>query len=350
MSETKTSKVHSCPHCDYTSKYNSNTTNHIRKKHGSGATLKVKVKSKPKSNAEGTPNQNENHVNSSESYKACHLCDYKVRSSFMSIHLKAKHGVDQIESEKPKTDFEGLKKGPMKISRKAEQRNWKLAEDDETLSYLEIDLKERAKTIAKKLVEGVNIPSTQNPMPVDSENLPESWKRYVIQRKIPNAKSKWKVLFSHNKTGKWITCKNLLVRYLAKQEPELSQDEIAQKVKLFDFSIPKKLRKLINIWKRYQNESNPEGFEEEKTMKLGKRLALKALQKDWELARENEPLPYTEIDLKEKAKTIVKKLVEGVNIPGTQKPMPVDSSSLPEGWKKYVIQKKMPNEKSKWIA
>ena len=131
---------------------------------------------------------------------------------------------------------------------------------------------------------GASLSSNYNTKPLIAEII-VNW-----SLKIPNEKSKWKVLFSHNKTGKWITCKTLLVRYLSKQEQELSQDEIAQKVKMFDFSIPKKLRKLINIWKRYQNESNPEGFEEEKTMKLGKRLALKALQKDWELARENEPL------------------------------------------------------------
>ena len=368
----KSSKIYSCPHCDFTSKYNSNVGHHIRKRHGSGETLKVKIKSGPKSKAEGTLNQNENQVNSNVKSRpivlksklpihACHLCDYKAKPGSMSIHLKSKHGVDYvdqiIQSWKPKTDFEDLKKGPMKISRKAEQKSWKLAEGNESLPYLEIDLNQKAKLIAKQLCEGVNIPSTQNPMPVNSENLPESWKKYVIQMKKPNAKSKWNVLFSHNKTGKWITAKTLLVRYLAKQdreqfEVEVNEDEVAHKVKLFDFSMPNKLRKLINIWKRYQKpESNPEGFEEEKPLKLGKKpmkLGRKALQKDWELARENEPLPYIEIDLKEKAKTIVKKLVEGVNIPGTQKPMPVDSSSLPEGWKKYVIQKKLPNEKSKW--
>jgi hypothetical protein len=58
--ETKTSKVHSCPHCDYTSKFINNLGRHIRKRHGSSATLKVKIKSEPKSNTEGTLNQNKN--------------------------------------------------------------------------------------------------------------------------------------------------------------------------------------------------------------------------------------------------------------------------------------------------
>ena len=135
----------------------------------------------------------------------------------------------------------------MKISRKAEQRNWKLAEDDETLSYLEIDLKERAKTIAKKLVEGVNIPGTQKPMPVDSSSLPEGWKKYVIQKKMPNEKSKWSVFFSHESTRKWFSCKDTLVRYLEK-ENLISNI----KVESFDFTVPKDLRKIINIWKRCQ--------------------------------------------------------------------------------------------------
>jgi len=41
-------------------------------------------------------------------------------------------------------------------------------------------------------------------------------------------------------------------------------------------------------------------------------------------------------------------MIEGVNIPGMGQPIPVDSSSLPEGWEKRVIQRRIGITKGKW--
>ena len=49
--------------------------------------------------------------------------------------------------------------------------------------------------------------------------------------------------------------------------------------------------------------------------------------------------PYLQIDLSRDAEKIAQEMVEGYNYPGTTKPMPFDSSSLPEGWQKSVIRR-----------
>ena len=41
-------------------------------------------------------------------------------------------------------------------------------------------------------------------------------------------------------------------------------------------------------------------------------------------------------------------MIEGVNIPGMGQPIPVDSSSLPEGWEKRVYQWCIGITKGKW--
>ena len=59
-------------------------------------------------------------------------------------------------------------------------------------------------------------------------------------------------------------------------------------------------------------------------------------------------LPYLQFDLNDDAELIAEKMVEGVNIPGMGQPIPVDSSSLPEGWEKRVIQRRIGITKGKW--
>ena len=49
--------------------------------------------------------------------------------------------------------------------------------------------------------------------------------------------------------------------------------------------------------------------------------------------------PYLQIDLSRDPEKIAQEMVEGYNYPGTTKPMPFDSSSLPEGWQKSVIRR-----------
>ena len=59
-------------------------------------------------------------------------------------------------------------------------------------------------------------------------------------------------------------------------------------------------------------------------------------------------LPYLQFDLNDDPELIAEKMIEGTNIPGMGQPIPVDSSSLPEGWEKRVIQRRIGITKGKW--
>lgn len=59
-------------------------------------------------------------------------------------------------------------------------------------------------------------------------------------------------------------------------------------------------------------------------------------------------LPYLQFDLSADPELIAEKMIEGVNIPGMGQPIPVDSSSLPDGWEKRVIQRRIGITKGKW--
>lgn len=50
------------------------------------------------------------------------------------------------------------------------------------------------------------------------------------------------------------------------------------------------------------------------------------------------PLHYLAFDLSSDPRTIADKMVEGYNIPGPGEPIPIDSSRLPKGWTKLVVQ------------
>ena len=56
---------------------------------------------------------------------------------------------------------------------------------------------------------------------------------------------------------------------------------------------------------------------------------------------DQEVLSYLQFNFDEDPKLIAQKMVEGVNIPGMGKPIYVDSSGLPEGWEKRVIQRSL---------
>ena len=59
-------------------------------------------------------------------------------------------------------------------------------------------------------------------------------------------------------------------------------------------------------------------------------------------------LGYLQFDLSLEPAMIAKQMVEGVNIPGPGVPIPVDSTNLPEGWEKRVIQRGIGITKGKW--
>lgn len=59
-------------------------------------------------------------------------------------------------------------------------------------------------------------------------------------------------------------------------------------------------------------------------------------------------LAYLTFDLNDDPEVIAKQMIEGVNIPGPGVPIPVDSSSLPSGWEKRVIQREIGVTKGKW--
>ena len=65
--------------------------------------------------------------------------------------------------------------------------------------------------------------------------------------------------------------------------------------------------------------------------------------------RENgKTLKYLMFDLSLDPKLIAEKMVEGENIPGPGLPIPIDSSRLPNGWEKRVIQRGIGITKGKW--
>ncbi len=59
-------------------------------------------------------------------------------------------------------------------------------------------------------------------------------------------------------------------------------------------------------------------------------------------------LKYLMFDLSLDPKLIAEKMVEGENIPGPGLPIPIDSSRLPNGWEKRVIQRGIGITKGKW--
>jgi hypothetical protein len=65
-------------------------------------------------------------------------------------------------------------------------------------------------------------------------------------------------------------------------------------------------------------------------------------------AKENGRLKYLLFDLTLDPRLIAEKMIEGVNIPGPGVPIPIDSSRLPNGWEKRVIQRGIGITKGKW--
>ena len=183
-------------------------------------------------------------------------------------------------------------------------------------------------------------------MPVDSSSLPEGWKKYVIQKKMPNEKSKWIVFFSHETTRKWFSCKSTLVKYLEKEN--LSNI----KAESFEFSIPKDLRKIISIWKHYQIKNSKRKLKTVQKLKenvpfnandiQNKPIGHKSIKNKITEAKEfpekfgmnGEKLPYQQLDLSIEPQKIANSLIEGVHIPAPV--LLIDSSNLPTGWKKFV--------------
>ena len=67
-----------------------------------------------------------------------------------------------------------------------------------------------------------------------------------------------------------------------------------------------------------------------------------------EQSKENGKLKYLLFDMTSEPRLIAEKMVEGVNIPGPGVPIPIDSSRLPNGWEKRVIQRGIGITKGKW--
>ena len=65
-------------------------------------------------------------------------------------------------------------------------------------------------------------------------------------------------------------------------------------------------------------------------------------------AKENGRLKYLMFDLTLDPKLIAEKMVEGLNIPGPGCSIPIDSSRLPNGWEKRVVQRGIGITKGKW--
>jgi hypothetical protein len=65
-------------------------------------------------------------------------------------------------------------------------------------------------------------------------------------------------------------------------------------------------------------------------------------------AKENGRLKYLMFDLSLDPKLIAEKMVEGLNIPGPGCSIPIESSRLPNGWEKRVVQRGIGITKGKW--
>ena len=68
---------------------------------------------------------------------------------------------------------------------------------------------------------------------------------------------------------------------------------------------------------------------------------------NFENQKTRQAFPYLQFDFGADPELIAEKMIEGVNIPGMGRPIPVDSSSLPEGWEKRVYQRSLGITKGK---
>ncbi len=112
-----------------------------------------------------------------------------------------------------------------------------------TLEYLQFDLNADPASIAKQMVEGVNIPGPGVPIPIDSSSLPAGWEKRVIQRGIGVTKGKWDVSIL-SPSGKSFRSKIDLQKYCEENELPFSSDS-------FDFSLDENLKRLRQIWKQH---------------------------------------------------------------------------------------------------
>ena len=94
-------KIYSCPHCDYTSKYNSSDVGkHIRKRHGSSATLKVEIKSVETDKQLKLVDNNALKTEKTREH-TCEVCRKPFSSKqAMQTHLINIHKYDSIQARK----------------------------------------------------------------------------------------------------------------------------------------------------------------------------------------------------------------------------------------------------------
>ena len=212
----------------------------------------------------------------------------------------------------------------------------------EVFPYQQINLNEilnAPQKIAEKLIEGFNYPGLTEPMPVDSSSLPKGWHKSVIRQK---GIVKWEVRISPSGPGKsfsgiYFINKNELEDYLKKHKSPFNVD-------MFEFDLDGQLRNLYRIWKKYL--FNP-SVESEAFVK-GEIITENHEEEETQENDISDIYPYLRLDLTQAPDKIARELMEGYNYPGTVKPMPIDSSSLPEGWQKSVIQRIGGATEGKW--
>ena len=199
--------------------------------------------------------------------------------------------------------------------------------------YQQINLNEilnAPQKIAEKLIEGFNYPGLTEPMPVDSSSLPKGWHKSVIRQKGIVKEGKWEIRISPSGkqfSGKYFVNKDELEDYLKRHKSPLNVD-------MFDFDLDGQLRNLYRIWKKYLFTPS---VESEAFIK-GEIITENCEEEETQENDISDIYPYLRIDLTQAPDKIARELMEGYNYPGTVKPMPIDSSSLPEGWQKSVIQ------------
>ena len=163
-----------------------------------------------------------------------------------------------------------------------------------------------------KMIEGVNIPGEDRPVLLDSSNLPQGWKR-MIRYQLKNKSPRWTVIFQNASGRRFYSKIQIEERKLGFSKYDLDK---------FDFTLGENLKKLLKIWK--DGASKPP--QNEKSSEKSFQNNDDDYQADTKIFDDDENLNFgkldmDEFDLNQNPDKIFEKLIEGVNIPGKDRPV-----------------------------
>ena len=206
--------------------------------------------------------------------------------------------------------------------------------EDNSFPYMKFDFNEDPRTIASKMVEGVNVPGFGKPIPVRSFKMPNGWVKYVSVRLGGQNRGKWEPYVCELKTGKNFYNAAKLGSYL-------SESGSKHQIKEFDLTLDDNLRTLRLIWQKFKMpQSATESAPTSVVVQPPKPNPIPVSSPQTvPPPKDQKPKSYLDFNLNKKGDLIAEEMVEGVNIPGIDAPISIDCPTLPQGWKKFAQQK-----------